>query len=219
MGAASDTTIGDGTPRGPAALDFEDLLNQGVTDEFFACERIEQAEHRVPHLVDQLVDDRVEFDLNIFALGGDHGLALDLGIEADDDGIRGTCEEDIIVGNRARGGMKDFECDLLRFDLPQGPDNGLDRPGDVSLEQNAKVFCPLLHAGEKVFHPAAARRREFLEAFRFEALFGEPLGVALGFHFEHFIADVWRAGEADDFARDGRCGFSDRVAAIVRAGS
>ena len=58
-----------------------------MANDEFAMLRIEQARHRFLHLVDQFVNDAVEFHLHAFAFGGVHGHALDLRVETDHDRV------------------------------------------------------------------------------------------------------------------------------------
>ena len=96
---------------------MEDLFHFGVADDGLAMFRIEQAGHRFFDLIDQLVNDAVEFDLDAFAFGRADGVAFDLDVEADDDRVRSAGEQNVGLGDRSDAGMNDLEIDFLALDL------------------------------------------------------------------------------------------------------
>src|SRR3954449_6394128 len=66
--SARNSAIGDEAACNDTARQLEDLLDLGVTDDGFAMLRIEHLRHRFFDLIDQLVNDRVKFNLHAFAL-------------------------------------------------------------------------------------------------------------------------------------------------------
>src|SRR5205814_1579849 len=79
---ASDSTVGNQTARDDAFAQLEDLFHFGVTEDRFTEFRIEQSGHRVPHLIEQFVNDAVELDLNAFAFRRRNSHVFNLRVEA-----------------------------------------------------------------------------------------------------------------------------------------
>src|SRR4051812_35044328 len=84
---ACDPAIGDETARHNSLGQLEDLLHFGMTDYRLAMFRIEHARHRFLYLVDQLVNDAVQFNLHAFTFRRVHGHVFNLDVEADHDRV------------------------------------------------------------------------------------------------------------------------------------
>jgi len=63
------------------------LFDLGVADDRFAMLWVEHLGHRVFDLVDELVNDRVKFDLHAFTFRHGHSACFDLYAESDHDCI------------------------------------------------------------------------------------------------------------------------------------
>ena len=100
--------------------------------------RIEQAGHRFFHLIDQFVNDAVEFYLDAFAFRRGHRHAFDFDVEADDDRVRCARQQNVGFGNRTDAGMNDLEIDLLALDLIERADQRFERTLRVAFQNDAQ---------------------------------------------------------------------------------
>src|SRR6478736_2001131 len=101
--------------------------------------RLEHALEGLLDLVDRLVDDRVVADLDTLALGDLGVLALGPDVEADDDGVGGHREVDVVERDRADAAVDDAQVDLVaHVDLEQGVLERLDRTRHVTLEDEVE---------------------------------------------------------------------------------
>ena len=187
-----------------------------MADDLLAGFRVEEAEHGFFDLIDEFVDDGVELDLDAFRFGGFDGFALEFDAEADDDGVCGGGEEDIVFGDRADACEDEVEADLIGFDIAQLGDEGFEGALDVGFEDEFEdlaltVFC----GGEEGFEGGASWAAEFFETSGFGAFFAEAFGAAFVFHFDEFLADAGEASEADDLDWGGGAGFLDGLAAVI----
>ena len=107
--AVGDVAAGDGAHLG----DLEGVAHLGRAQPHLADGRLEQALHGLLHVLDRVVDDGVEADLHLVALGGVRGLALRPHVEADDDRVGGGGQEHVAFADGARAGADDAQLDLL----------------------------------------------------------------------------------------------------------
>ena len=153
------------------------------------CSGSSRPGHRFLDLIDQFVNDAVEFDLNAFAFRRVHGHALDFDVEADDDRVRRARQQDVGFGNRSDAGMNNFEIDFLALDLTERAGRALRASLARRIsERCARCFLPSA-ASSKLSSVARcgtlnlsgalrSRRRSSLKVLR----------GALRFHDEKFIA-------------------------------
>ena len=78
---------------------LENLLHLGGADDGLLDHRIQHAGHGGHDLVDQLIDDRVELDLDSFPLGDIGDAVVDAGVEPKDDPLGSGSQEDIRLGD------------------------------------------------------------------------------------------------------------------------
>ena len=105
---AADEAVGDTAAGDLADLgDLEDVEDLGAAGVVLLEDRLEEAVHGLGDLVLQLVDDGVQADLDVLALGDFGGLAVGPDVEADDDRVRGRGEEDVGLGDGADTGVED----------------------------------------------------------------------------------------------------------------
>ena len=64
VGFAMHLAVGNETSGSFAFVDFENLTTLRMTDHRLAGQRIQQSEHRLTNLVDQLVNNRVKLDFD-----------------------------------------------------------------------------------------------------------------------------------------------------------
>ena len=92
------------------------------------------------HLVGELVDDVVQANLDALGLGRAPRLRVDLGVEADDDGVRRRREQDVVVGDVAGALAQDVDPHLVGLDLLERVADGAQRALNVGLEDDAQLL-------------------------------------------------------------------------------
>ena len=123
-----------------ALADTEDLADLGAALDDLDDLRLEQALERRADVVGQLVDDVVQADVDAFGLGGAAGGLGDLGVEADDDRVRGRRQHDVVVGDVAGALVEDVEPDLLLVELLERVGDRAERAGHVGLEDDPQLL-------------------------------------------------------------------------------
>ena len=138
MIARADDATGDVADLGRAE-DLADL--RGAQLDLFVL-RLEHALEGRLDLLDGLVDDRVVADLHALAVGQLARPALGPDVEADDDRVgRGDRQVDVVLGDRTDAAVDDPELDLVAdVDLEQRVLEGLDRTGDVALDDEVELL-------------------------------------------------------------------------------
>ena len=91
-------------------------------------------------LVEGVVDDRVEADVDAFALGGGGRLGLGPDVEADDDGVRRRREHDVALGDAADRRVHHVEPHLLGRQPGERVGERLDRALHVGLDDDAQLL-------------------------------------------------------------------------------
>ena len=97
--------------------DLEDLANLGLPLVDLLEGRLEQSDHRLAQLVAELVDDRVQANLDLFLVGQLGGVALGANVEADDDGVGRRGQQHVVGGDRTDAGADDVDLDLIGREL------------------------------------------------------------------------------------------------------
>ena len=69
---------------------------------------------RGAHVGDRLVDDAIELDVDVLALGGRARVVVRPHVEADDDRARRAREQDVALGDRADAAVDDLDLHLAR---------------------------------------------------------------------------------------------------------
>src|SRR5579883_2154021 len=117
---AADRTIDHHTTGNRANLaDPEDLANFGPAVEHLTVDRLEQTRHRLLHLFDEVVDDRVDPDVDLLLIGGRRRVAFGLDVEADDQSLRRRGEQDVRFVDRTDTGRQNADLDLVGRELLQ----------------------------------------------------------------------------------------------------
>ena len=111
-----------------------------MTEDRFAEFGVEQSGHRVFDLVEQFINDAVELDLNAFAFRSGDRHVLHLCVEADDDGVRCACEQNVRFRDRADSCVNNVELDLLALDLLERGANRFDRSLGVAFQNQPQSF-------------------------------------------------------------------------------
>src|SRR5580692_11180887 len=144
LGRALDVALGDVRAGDRDALDLEDLADLGLAVHLLDEGRREEAFHGALHVVDGVVDDRVEADLDLVLLGERARLAGRPDVEADDDGLGGDGEVDVALCDGADAGVDDREPDPLARELRERVGDRLDRALDVALDDDSKLLLALV---------------------------------------------------------------------------
>ena len=98
--------------------------------------------HRLLHLVDDVVDDRVQADIDLVALGHVRRVAIGPDVEADDDGVRRGREQHVRFVDRADAAVDDADLHPLVAQLRERVGEHFGRPLHVGLDDDRQ----LLHA-------------------------------------------------------------------------
>jgi hypothetical protein len=85
----------------------------GDADADFLERRLEQADHRLLHLVRHVVDDGVLADVDAFAVGDFLGVAVRAHVEGNDDGLRCRRQQHVRFVDRAHTRVNDPDFDLF----------------------------------------------------------------------------------------------------------
>ena len=132
MVPAEHVAAGDGADAG----DPEDLADLGVAgDHLFELGR-EHADHGVLDVLEQLVDDLVGPDLDAFGLGQLTGLAVRADVEADDGGVGGGGQLDVVLGDAADAAVDERQLHVVALELAQALGDGFERALHVGLERS-----------------------------------------------------------------------------------
>ena len=100
--------------------DLEDFLHERLAENDFLLDSVEHADHRGLDLFFDLVNDRVQANIDVFLFGDIGGTRLGPNVEADDNdrgrsvvGLRCRCEQNVGFGDRADAGTNNADLDLL----------------------------------------------------------------------------------------------------------
>src|SRR5207247_10885614 len=100
------------------------------------------------HVLDRLVDDVVEADLDLLALGELAGARIGAGMEADDDRPRGRGQQHVGLADLADRVADDADLDLAGAELGERLRQRLDRSVYVALDDELELAgLALAHAG------------------------------------------------------------------------
>src|SRR4051812_43183986 len=218
-GAAADRAVGDvGAGDRADARGAERLTYLGGADGLLDLLGREQALHGVAQLLDDLVDDRVEPDLDALAVGDLAGLADRAHVEADDHGVGGRGQHDVVLGDAADALADERHLDLLLRQPSDLVGKRLQRARDVGLDDQRQLGqVALLSAGEDVLQrkldALAAGERLGLQAVG--AIAGEGARLALVRDDAHVLAGLGNAVEAEQLDRLARRGLLDALPAEV----
>ena len=189
----------------------------GRADPHFLERRVEQAGHRLLHLVDDVVDDRVQADVDLLALGDVGGVAVGPHVEADDDGVRRRRQQHVRLVDRADAAVDDADLDLLVAQLRQRVAEHFGRALHVRLDDDRQ----LLHAAfgnlrlqRLEREPRALAAERLVLRLRLAEERDLPRLDRVGERLER-VARLRQAAEAEHFDRRRRPGVLQLPAAIV----
>src|SRR5580693_711353 len=214
---ADDAACDIADPRHP-----EDLANLGGTELGLLEDRLEHAPERGLDFLDRLVDDRVVADVHALALGQLAGPARGPDVEADDHGLGGDGQVDVVLGDRAHAAADDPQGHFLaHVELDERVLQGLDRAGDVALDDEQQLF-PLagLERGLQVLQgdprPPLGEHRAALPGL---APLGDLPGHPVVVDHQEVVAGTGDGGQAEHLHRPGRHGLGDLAAVLVQHGA
>src|SRR5690606_7181645 len=182
--------------------------------------RLEEAFERVADVLDGVVDDRVEADVDLLALGdlADAGHRADL--EAEDDRVRGGGEHHVRLGDRADAGVDDVHGDLLVRDLQQRVRDGLDGAGHVALDDEVEVGqLAEGHAAADVVERDVLALAHRLLALDLLPLLGDLPRLALVLEHDEAVPDLGSPAEAEDLDGPRRACRLHALVALVEHGA
>ena len=180
-------------------------------------DRIEQSQHRLGDLVLQLVDDRVQPDLDAFLLGQFCSLALRPDVEADHDGVRRRSQQDVALRDGADTAVEDLDPHLLGRHLAERVGEHLYGALHVALENERQVFdTGLLDLFRKPLEGDTRALRKLRLALLHLAVLRNALGLVAVRDHEEVIAGIRHAFETQDLDRSRWPGFFDGAPAIVK---
>jgi hypothetical protein len=159
----------------------------------------------------ELVDDGVEADLDVLALG-DFGRACGRAdVEADDDGVRGGGEEHVRLGDGADAGVQDADADLLGgHALERSSAMTSTEPCTSPLTMRLRSLTPAcLICSARPSSETRGALGELGFALLHLAVLRDALGLVAVGHDEEGVAGVGHAFEAEDFDGGGGAGFGD----------
>ena len=151
--AAHDASEGDHrTADGHALREFKHLAHFRRADDDFLAQRIEQTRHACLHIINQLIDDRVKFDLHVGVLGFQGGGAVHTSMKSENDALRSGGQCHVVFGDCADIAVDDFEVHLVRLDLGERVHDGFNRALRVGFDNNLERLALLrMERGEKIF--------------------------------------------------------------------
>ena len=205
---------GDGADLG----DLEHLADLGVAELLLLEGRLEQTDHRLLEVVGEVVDHRVEADVDLLALRQLLGRALGAHVEADDDRLRRGREQDVVGGDGADRGVDEVDRDLVGGELGEGVAQHLDRALHVGLEHDVErldlVGLDLVH---QVFEGDLAAGGHLLLALLGLTVAGDLAGPRLVLDDLEGVAGLGDVLEAHDLDRVGRAGLRAPACGRCRA--
>src|SRR6478609_8271179 len=184
--------------------------------------RLEHALEGLLDLVDRLVDDRVVADLDALALGDLGVLALGPDVEADDDGVGGHREVDVVQRDRTDTAVDDPQVDLVAdVDLQQGVLERLDRTRHVTLEDEVEGVDLARSEGlvEVLERDALAALGEARRTRRGLTTLGDLAGRAVVGGHEERVTGAGDRRQAEHHDRTRGSGLLDVVAVLVEHGT
>ena len=107
------------TGDGADARHTEDLADLGFAGDHFFELGGEHADHGPLDVLEQLVDDLVGTDLDVLGLGHLAGLAIGTHVEADERGVGGRRQADVVLGDAADGAVHERQLHLVALEAAQ----------------------------------------------------------------------------------------------------
>src|SRR6185436_12958305 len=168
---------------------LEDLADLDPADDLFLVRRTEEPDHRLPDVVEDLVDHLVVPDLDAELFCGLPRLDVRAHVVAHDDRVRGVGQRDVALRHGADARVDDLQARALDLDRLERLAKRFERAVDVGLDHELELdepFLGLLRV-EILERPAlAALERRALDLL--EPVLDERLRVALRLHDHEVVA-------------------------------
>src|SRR6478609_10808330 len=223
LGASLDLARADDRTGDRAELGgLEDLAHLGGAELGLLELRLQHALQGRLDLLDGLVDHRVVADLDALALGHIGVLPLGPDVEADDDGVRGHGQVDVVERDGTDTAVDDPQVDLFAdVDLHQRVLERLDRAGHVALEDEVERLDLAGREGlGEVLQadPLAGLGQRRLTVGGLTALGDLPGGAVVGGHQEG-VTGTRDRGQTEHLDRTRRGRLLHVVAVLVEHGA
>src|SRR6478752_3352284 len=181
---------------------------------------LEQTLERLLDLVDGLVDDRVVADVDTLAVGQLLHPAHRLDVEADDDGVGGGRQVDVVLGDAADPAVHHPQVDLLaHVQLDQRVLQRLHGAGVVALDDQRELLDLLLgQRGAQVFQRDPPTGADLRLAGAGLPPFGDLPGHPVLLDDHGRVAGAGHRGEPEHLHRAGRQRLADVLAEVAEHG-
>src|SRR5436190_6863225 len=137
---ARDAAFGHHAAGNRAELrDFERLANLRRADANLLERRIEEARHRLLHLIGHVVDDRVRADFDAFARRDVFGVAVRPDVERNDDGVRCGREQHVRFVDRADARVDDSNLHFFIREFRQRVGEHFGRALHIALDDDREL--------------------------------------------------------------------------------
>ena len=168
LAAAEDFPVLHHAACRTALVELEDLKHFGVADDGFARFRFQKAQHGIPHLVNEFVNDGIQFYLHAFPLEQFDGVGFHLDVEAQDDGVRGGGQQNVRFRDGAGGGVQEDAFHFVRLDVQNSFPDGFHGTLHIPLQEYFELgfLGAVPHHGEQFFHACLAGLGQALLAKR-----------------------------------------------------
>lgn len=141
FGVTRDFALGDDTSGNGADLgDVEGLLDFSRTRDFLFDFRREHTLHGTLDLLDGIIDDGIGADVNFLLLGKSFGTARRTDLEADDDGVGGGSEHDVVFRDSTDRLMDDVDLNFRRGEFDEGVGQSLDGTVHVAFDNDVHLL-------------------------------------------------------------------------------
>ncbi len=193
-GGAGNLAVEDVAARNSAdGRDLVGLSDLGAAEFDLADLGGKHALESVGDLVYRIVNDAVEADIDIVALGAFLGGLLGTDVEADDNSVGGVCQHDVGLADGADCAVDNSDLDFLVGELFEGLADSLDGAVDVRLDDDGQLLhLALGDLGEEVVEGDLLIGLELLFLLLEASLVDELAGKAL---ILNAVEDIARCGD------------------------
>src|SRR5436190_3331816 len=218
LGVPHDLAVDDHAAGDVSDLrDLEDLADLDPADDLFLVRGTEETDHRLPDVVEDLVDHLVVPDLDAELFCGLPRLDVRAHVVAHDDRVRRVSERDVALRHGADARVDDLQPRALDLDRLERLAERFERTVDVRLDHELELDETLfgLLRVQILERPAlAALERSALHLL--EPVLDERLCVAFRLHDHEVVARGGHLGDSDDLDRRGGRRGLDSIARVVR---
>src|SRR5579884_344048 len=219
--AAYETILYIASCHSTHLADAERLPHFGVALDRLLENRLQQTGHGHLHLIDQLINDRVQANIDLLLLGRRLCTALRAYVKANDDRIGGGSEQNIALGNGAHPGMQHTHANFIVRKPLESIGKDLGSAAHIGLDDEIQILdltlLEVLVQGIQTRH-AGALRHGCLACLAF-AIKHDLLSLGRIRGNLERVAHLRQALEPNNFYRHGGLGLLHLVAAIIKHGA